>query len=160
MNKKIGLIALTILITGCTGMTGNTVKNGDSVSITYIGTFSDGTVFDSSNSSNPLTFTIGNGEMISGFENALIGMSVGEEKTFTLNPSEAYGERSNELIAEVNKSLITDQIGEELEAGMMLYSESGIVTVLEVGEENVTLDLNHPLAGRELTFRVMILSVN
>lgn len=159
--KALSLVSLALVIVGCTGISGNVVVEvGDAVSVDYTGFLSDGSVFDTSIGGEPLTFTTGQRMMLPDFEEAIIGMNIGEEKTFTLSPSQAYGERNSELIVELNKTIISEMIGEELFVGMQLYSDTGTATVIGIDEVNATLDLNHPLAGMELTFTVKLLSIN
>lgn len=151
----LGVLLFTPAITG-----GAVIKPGDKISLDYTGTLTDGTVFDTSVGNQPLEFTAGAGQMITGFDKAVIGMRLGEEKKFTLKPEEAYGSRLDELTMSMNKTELSDMIGQEPYLGMVLYSASGSVTVIGLNEENVTLDLNHPLAGKELTFDIKILKIN
>ncbi len=140
------------------------VKKGDQVSLHYTGTLADGTVFDTSEKRNePLKFTAGAGQMIPGFDKAVMGMKTGEEKKFTLQASEAYGDRKAELTQVVpRKQLPQDQ---EPKPGMMLVmgtpeGRQMPATITEVTDENVTLDLNHPLAGKALTFAIKIVEIS
>lgn len=164
--KKILPIIILIAVIGIfitPSITGNAViiKQGDSVSLEYTGTLSDGTVFDTSVGRGPLTFTAGAGQMIQGFDQAVMGMQVGEEKTFTLQASEAYGEAIPEYIISMNRTEIELTTGQELEIGMQLQASNGmVVTITDLNEENATIDFNHPLAGKELTFNIKILSIN
>jgi FKBP-type peptidyl-prolyl cis-trans isomerase 2 len=136
------------------------VKQGDKVKVEYEGTLEDGSVFDSTeNHGEPLEFEIGSGQIIEGFEESIKGMEEGEEKQFQLQPSEAYGEPRDDLTRDVPKEQVPDD--QEITPGMMLLvtlpDESQIpAEVLEVTEEKVTLDLNHPLAGKVLNFKVKI----
>jgi peptidylprolyl isomerase len=138
------------------------VKNGDTISVHYTGKFEDGTVFDSSlnEGREPLKATLGKGQLIKGFENGLIDMSVGEKKTITLNPSEGYGEINPEAIVDVPKS----QLPADLEVGQTLQGSGPqgmfLVKVLEIGEETAKLDHNHPMAGKNLTFELELLSID
>jgi FKBP-type peptidyl-prolyl cis-trans isomerase 2 len=132
------------------------VKNGDTVKVEYEGCLDDGTVFDSSEKHGEplefdLEFEVGAGQIIPGFENAIIGMESGEEKVFKLGPSDAYGDRNPQLVQKVPK----DQVPPGVCAGMMLVVAlpNGLqmpVKVHEVSEEWVTIDMNHPLAGESL----------
>jgi len=137
-----------------------TVKKGDKVTIDYTGSLKDGTVFDSSKNHNtPLTFVVGSGQVIKGFDEAVLGMKVGDEKKFTLSPAEAYGEPNPQMFQEVpRKNLPPDQ---EPKIGMILVvgSPSGQkmqATISEVKEATITLDLNHRLAGKTLTFDIKL----
>ncbi|WP_292486899.1 peptidylprolyl isomerase [Methanohalobium sp.] len=136
------------------------VKQGDKVKVEYEGTLEDGSVFDSTeNHGEPLEFEIGSGQIIEGFEESIKGMEEGDEKQFQLQPSEAYGEPRDDLKRDVPKEQVPDD--QEITPGMMLLvtlpDESQIpAEVLDVTEEKVTLDLNHPLAGKVLNFKVKI----
>lgn len=137
------------------------IKKGDIIKVEYEGTFDDGTVFDSSRYHNePLEFEVGCGQIISGFEAAVIGMEQGEEKEFHLQPQDAYGEYDPELMHKIPK----DQLPMNVDTGMILVATlpNGIQTpvkVIEISEEWVKIDLNHPLAGKHLNFKVKILDV-
>lgn len=159
-RAALSLFAL-VFLAGCTGVTGNAViKSGDKITLDYTGTLSDGTVFDSSQGAKPLEFTVGNNEMIPGFEAAIIGLGVNSEKTFTLSPAEAYGEYVPGLVFDINRTELVSMIGEEPYVGMLLYSANAVATVVNVSDVNVSIDMNHPLAGKSLTFSVKILSIN
>jgi FKBP-type peptidyl-prolyl cis-trans isomerase 2 len=138
-----------------------TTKIGDTVTVHYTGKFEDGNVFDSSltEGREPLKTKLGEGQLISGFENGLIGMAVGEKKTITLSPEEAYGEINPEAILDVPK----DRLPENLEVGQILQGNSPagpfIVKVLEVNEETAKLDHNHPMAGKTLVFDLELVGV-
>jgi FKBP-type peptidyl-prolyl cis-trans isomerase SlpA len=138
------------------------VKNGDTVSVHYTGKLDDGTVFDSSlvEGRDPLTATLGKGQLIVGFENALIDMSIGEKKTIKIESHNAYGSVKQEMIAEVPKTNLPSDVtvGQQLQA--MTQQGPVIVTVLEIKEDSVILDGNHPLAGKNLTFELELLSIN
>ncbi len=139
------------------------VEDGNKVKIEYKGTLEDGTVFDSSEAhGEPLEFEMGAGQVIPGFEEAVKGMKKGEEKTFQLQPEEAYGSHNPGLIKEVPRDQMpTDQ---EPEAGMMLITElpNGAklpAVITEVTDDIVTIDLNHPLAGKILTFEIKVVDI-
>jgi len=138
------------------------IKNGDSVSVNYTGRLEDGTIFDTSlqEGREPLTTTLGQGQLISGFENSLIGMTIGEKKTIELEPKEAYGYVNPEMISEVPLT----QVPENVKVGDMLQGQNQYgpiqVTVKEVKENTVVLDMNHPLAGKKLIFDLEVVSVN
>ena len=125
-------------------------KSGDTVRIHYTGTLDDGTEFDSSAGRDPLEFALGGGQVIAGFDSAVDGMTVGESKSVTIPPAEAYGERHEQLVQQVPKSALPDEI--EPAVGMQLQSRSpeGHVMnllVTEMDEQSITVDGNHPLAG-------------
>lgn len=128
----------------------------------YTGTLDNGTVFDSSEGKSPLTFKVGAGEMISGFDNAVMGMKVGEEKNIVLQPSEAYGAWDPTRIAVQPRKNVNIQ--GELNPGMILIATAPNgnqmpVKVLNVSDTNVTIDLNHPLAGKVLHFNVKVVKI-
>jgi len=139
------------------------IKKGDTVIVEYEGTLDDGTVFDSSERHHePLKFEVGAGTIIKGFDDALIGMEKGDEKTITLQPADAYGERDPQLLKVVPRSQLPE--GEEPKEGMMLLMglPNGAkipVKIVEVGDDTVTLDLNHPLAGNVLHFKIKVVDV-
>lgn len=136
------------------------IKDGDTIKIDYTGTLDDGTVFDSSvNHGQPLEFTVGSGQVIPGFDEAVRGMDVGEEKTFRIEPAQAYGESNPALTQTVPKSVV--QCDMELQVGMMLGVATADgqqipATITEVTDETITLDMNHPLAGKALTFSIKV----
>jgi FKBP-type peptidyl-prolyl cis-trans isomerase 2 len=137
-------------------------KCGDTVKVHFTGRLENGEVFTSSRASEPLEFTLGSGQVIPGFEKAITGMEVGETKTVTLPPEEAYGPRYEDLVVDVKSCNfpedITPLIGEQLE----IPQEDGEplkVTVADVSEDTVSLDANHPLAGYRLTFTIILVAV-
>jgi FKBP-type peptidyl-prolyl cis-trans isomerase SlpA len=137
------------------------IKENDVVELHYTGKFEDGEVFDSSVGSNPIRVEIGNGSLIRGFEQSLLGKSVGEEFSIEIQAEDAYGEVKEELIVEIPK----DKMPGEVEVGQALTanSENGAiaqVVVKEIKEETVVIDGNHPLSGKTLLFDIQILSVN
>ena len=137
-------------------------KSGDTVRIHYTGTLDDGTEFDSSAGRDPLEFALGGGQVIPGFDNAVDGMAVGENKTVTIPAEEAYGERHDQLVQEVPKNVLPDEI--EPAVGMQLQSQSpeGHVmnlVITEVADETITVDGNHPLAGQALTFAIELVEI-
>jgi FKBP-type peptidyl-prolyl cis-trans isomerase 2 len=140
------------------------IKKGDTIKVEYEGTLEDGTVFDSSEKhGEPLEFEVGSGKVLTGFEEAVVGMEKDEEKEFTLEPSDAYGDHNPDLTRDIPKDQIPQE--EELKPGMVLvmsmpngFQISAIIT--EVHEETVKIDLNHPLAGKTLSFKVKVLDVS
>jgi peptidylprolyl isomerase len=137
-----------------------TAKSGDEVSVHYKGTLDDGEVFDSSEGRAPLSFTLGKGQVIQGFDVAVEGMSLGETRTVRIPPEEAYGAHDEDLLEIVDRAKMPE--GLELRIGQMLRtpSSSRRLTVVEINEETVTLDANHPLAGEALTFEIQLVSIN
>ncbi|MCC6346716.1 MAG: FKBP-type peptidyl-prolyl cis-trans isomerase, partial [Nitrospirales bacterium] len=116
----------------------------------------DGTVFDSSEGREPLEFTLGEGHLIRGFENAVAGMSVGEKKTVTIPAGEAYGPRRDDLVVHVERSQVPRDIDLEVGMGLQIKQNGGALQVIvaELDENGVTLDANHPLSGQDLTFEI------
>lgn len=130
------------------------VAKGDKVSVYYKGTLEDGTEFDSNFDGKPLEFTVGGGEMIRGFDRAVIGMKVNETKKVTLKPAEAYGEPKLELITEVPTSAFGDQKAEEGMGVQTDRGQQGIITKIE--NDKATIDFNPPLAGKTLNFEIKL----
>ncbi|MCC5921752.1 MAG: FKBP-type peptidyl-prolyl cis-trans isomerase [Cyclobacteriaceae bacterium] len=137
-------------------------KNGDKVKVHYTGTLTDGNVFDSSREREPLEFELGQGNMIPGFEKAVLGMKVGEVVSVEIPSAEAYGEKSEEMFIPVPKSEvpadIEPQVGQQL-AVQQQNGQSVPVTVVEVTEEQIVLDANHPLAGQDLKFEIELMEI-
>jgi len=137
-------------------------QSGDTVRIHYTGTLDDGTQFDSSAGRDPLEFALGSGQVIPGFDSAVDGMAVGESKSVTIDPEQAYGQRHEQLVQQVPMSAFPDDM--ELAVGMQLQSQSpdGQVMnllVTEVEDNAVTVDANHPLAGQALTFSIELVEI-
>lgn len=138
------------------------VKSGDTVRIHYTGTLNDGEVFDSSSGREPLEFTVGSGQIIPGLDAALPGMEVGEKKTVEVPVDEAYGPVDPGNRQAVPRAEIPDHIPLDPGTQLQLQSPQGQVmpvTVVEVTDENVTLDANHPLAGCDLTFNIELVEI-
>jgi len=149
------VLLVVILITGCRSP--ELAEIGDTVKVHYTGRMTDGTVFDTSVGSEPMEFTLGEGRLIPGFEQAVTGMQVGESKTVTIPVDEAYGQRRDELIFEVGRDELPADI--EPEVGMQLPTSQGVVTIIEVSEATVKIDANHPLAGQDLTFDIELVEI-
>lgn len=137
-------------------------KQGDTVKVHYTGKLKDGSVFDSSENRDPLQVTLGKGEVIPGFEEALMGMNVGESKTAEIPADKAYGSRRPDLVVNVQRDRMPPDL--EPEVGQYLRVEAGggqqmRVLVTAVEESVVTLDGNHPLAGEDLTFDIELVEV-
>ena len=137
-------------------------KLGDTVKVHYTGTLNDGSVFDTSENMDPLQFTLGEGEVIPGFENAVVGMNVGDNKEVVIPSDEGYGDPDDDLVLVVERSEmpseITPEVGMVLKATGQDGGESHIV-ITDITEENVTLDGNHPLAGQDLTFNIELVEI-
>jgi peptidylprolyl isomerase len=136
-------------------------RPGDTVRVHYTGTLDDGTVFDSSREGEPLEFVLGKGQIISGVNDAVTGMQVGEEKTVIVAAEDAYGPRRHELTVTVGRHQFPDEI--EPAVGQRLQMSKGgqafRVTVQEVAGDAVVLDANHPLAGEDLTFALELVEI-
>ncbi|WP_299547209.1 peptidylprolyl isomerase [uncultured Tateyamaria sp.] len=139
------------------------IKDGDTVRIHYTGTLLDGTVFDSSDGREPLEFVVGSGQIIPGLDEALPGMAEGDKKKVNIPCDQAYGPINPALMQGVPRDAIPDEIPLEIGLQLQMQTPQGQpmpVTVAEVGEEEVMLDANHPLAGKDLTFDFEVVSVN
>ncbi|MCF8111221.1 MAG: peptidylprolyl isomerase [Desulfobacteraceae bacterium] len=134
-------------------------QKGDTVKIHYKGKLDDGSVFDSSDGRDPLEFKIGDGNIIPGVEEAVLGMEPEQTKEATIPPEKAYGEYRDEMVIEVERTQFPEHINPELGQQLELKQSEGqniVVTVTNVAEEKVTLDANHPLAGKDLTFEITL----
>lgn len=137
-------------------------KKGDSVQIHYTGKLADGTVFDTSRERHPLRFTIGNGQVIAGFEQAVVGMNTGESRTAKIPVDQAYGPRRDDMIVTMDRGQLPS--GLEVKVGQRLELTQAddstiLVTVTNVTDTSLTLDANHPLAGKELTFDIQLVGI-
>ena len=138
------------------------VKENNTVKVNYTGKLSDGQVFDSSEGKEPIEFTLGQGRLIPGFEKGLIDMELNEKKTITIPKEEAYGEVNKDLIQEVKKSELPQEMSPEVGMGLVSKSPDGQemnLLVIEVKEETIVIDGNHPLAGKELIFDLEVLEI-
>ncbi len=138
-------------------------KHGDLVKIHYKGSLEDGTVFDSSAGREPLEFTIGEGQVIPGFEEMVMGMEPGQSKTNTIPSDQAYGERRDDMMIEVERSHLPPDLNPEVGQDLYMQSPEGHVLpvrIVAVQEAAVTIDANHPLAGKDLTFEVELVSID
>ena len=131
-------------------------EEGDTVSVHYTGTLDTGDEFDSSRGREPLTFTIGDGMMIAGFDSAVRGMKLGESKTVRLEPEDAYGERREDLIIEFPIDQLPDGLGEG--AGVVFQGGAQGV-IVEINDEIFKVDVNHSLAGKALNFQIELVSI-
>lgn len=139
-------------------------KAGDTVKVDYIGKLNDGTVFDSSEGQEPLQFTLGSGQIIPGFEQAVVGMSPGDSKTIEVTAEKGFGPYLEELIHVIDRAQVPSdlnlEVGRQLQINSQESDEQPIkVTVTEVTDEKVTLDANHPLAGEDLTFEINLVEI-
>jgi peptidylprolyl isomerase len=136
-------------------------RPGDAVRVHYTGTLKDGTVFDSSRGRKPLEFTLGAGQVIPGFDGAVTGMGVGDEKTVTIPAREAYGPHRDDMLLELPRTQfpphVRPAVGEQLQVSR--GDQAFVVTVRDVDEQRVVLDGNHPLAGEDLTFALELVAI-
>ncbi len=133
------------------------VEDGTQVKVHYTGKLNDGTVFDSSEDKDPLEFTMGQGEVIPGIEEAVRDMEEGESKQVTISKDQAYGDRRDDMIIDVPKDKFPDEIPQETGQQLMLRHPEGQefpAVIVDVKEETITLDANHPLAGEDLNFEI------
>ncbi|MEJ2033630.1 MAG: peptidylprolyl isomerase [Deltaproteobacteria bacterium] len=139
-----------------------TAKQGDTVKVHYTGKLTDGTVFDSSQGREPLQFTIGAGQVIPGFEEAVTGMAPQENKTAEIPVDKAYGPRHEEMVMEVPREQVPQDIQPEVGQRLQVGMQSGqpiIVTITGVGETSITLDANPPLSGKDLVFDIELVEI-
>ena len=135
---------------------------GDTVKVHYSGSFTDGTRFDSSHDGQPLEFTIGSGQIVPGFEEAVVGMQPGESKSTTIPSDKAYGPYREELAIQVNRTDLPPNLTPEIGQRLQLENKGGktlIVLITDVNEASITLDANHPLAGKDLNFDISLVEI-
>lgn len=139
------------------------IKKGDKIKVEYTGLLEDGTVFDSSSLKGcPLEFEVGSGQLLRKFEEAVVGMNTGEEKEIVISPEDGYGEHKSEFLKEISKEYFPDD--QEIGPGMffMMVMQDGRqrpVKISSISEDNVTIDLNHPLAGKTLIFKIKVIEI-
>ena len=138
------------------------VKQGDKVKVDYTGTLEDGTVFDTSEGKQPLEFTVGEGKIIKGFDNAVIGMEKGEEKEIKIETADAYGDPNSDMVKKIPRDKLPPE--PEPKAGMMLAMKTPDgkqfpAKITEVSDKEITIDLNHPLAGKVLKFKIKVVEI-
>ena len=137
-------------------------KDGDTVKVHYTGTLESGEVFDTSKEREPLEFKLGEGQLIPGFENAVIGMSEGESTQVDIPSDEAYGEAREDLVINVPKDQLPEDVEPQIGMQLQVNQPNGQpipVRIIEVGETELTLDANHPLAGKDLSFDIELIEV-
>ena len=140
-------------------------KAGDTVRVHYEGQLSDGTIFDSSLEREPIEFILGQDTVIPGFEQAVIGMEVGESKDVSIPPEDGFGEYSEDLVVNIEKSILPPDINPELGMQLEVSSEKEeeetprVFTIADIAEDSITLDGNHPLAGKEIAFKITLLEI-
>ncbi|HAR45870.1 MAG TPA: peptidylprolyl isomerase [Nitrospiraceae bacterium] len=137
-------------------------KKGDSVVVHYTGKLADGTVFDSSRDRQPIQFKVGDGQVIPGVENAVVGMNAGDSKTAKIPSEEAYGPRRDDMVVTLDRSQLPADLDPKVGQRLELTQENDqtvLATITDLSEKNITLDGNHPLAGKELTFELELVQV-
>jgi peptidylprolyl isomerase len=140
----------------------NKAKEGDRVKVHYSGFLEDGTIFDSSLKREPLEFTLGTGMVIPGFERAILGMGVGDDKTVQIVAADGYGIYNSDLIAEVPRSMLPLDITPEVGLQLNVRTRDGkqkIVSIAEIKDESLVLDANHVLAGKDLIFEIKLVDI-
>ncbi len=165
--RNVGLLVIVLsgilLVTGCTGKEGLAVaKDGNTVKVHYTGKLDDGTIFDTSVEREPLEFTIGTGQMIPGFEGAVRGMQVGQVKTVTIPAEEAYGPHNEDMVLVVDRDKLPENLNPVVGQRLQMQQENGntaVVVVTDVSDTTITLDTNHPLAGKALTFEIELVEM-
>jgi peptidylprolyl isomerase len=136
-------------------------ERGNTVKVHYTGKLEDGTVFDTSQGNEPLEFTLGENQVIAGFEQAVLGMSEGQAKTTEIPANKAYGQRDERLVTTVDRDRVPDQVS--LNDRLQVRRPDGktfVVTVTDLSDQSVTLDANHPLAGKDLTFDIELVGID
>ncbi len=139
------------------------VQQGHVISVHYLGTLADGEVFDTSHGRDPLQFEVGAGQMIAGFDAAVVDMEVGEKKTVTLEAKDAYGERRDDLMLPLPKTQLPEDMEVKVGQEFHLSQEDGQqipATVAGLTENEIVFDLNHPLAGETLTFDIELVTIH
>ena len=136
---------------------------GNEVEVHYKGFLDDGTVFDTSEKKDPLKIVLGEKKLIADFEDAIVGMTEGEKKTISITPENAYGTYKKELMLKIDKNKLPDHIKPELEMQLKINREDGddfVVRITEIADETLTIDGNHPLAGKKLNFDIHLVKVS
>ena len=164
-SKPLIVAALVVIVLGflIIGGSGKMIEKGNKVKIHYTGTLEDGTVFDSSEGKDPLEFEVGTGQVIAGFDEGVIGLKKGDKKTINIPADKAYGQYDEKRMGEYPRANVPKDMELKVGAKMFLQSPEGgvaLATIKEIKDVVVVLDLNHPLAGKDLTFEVEVIEVN
>ncbi len=137
-------------------------SKGDKIKVHYRGTLDDGTVFDDTHEREPIEFVLGQGKVIPGFEEAVVGMEPGDKKTVNLSTDQAYGERRDELVQDIPEDELAEDFDPEVGEHIEIHQEQGPpipAQVVESDDQGLTVDANHPLAGKDLTFEIELLEI-
>jgi FKBP-type peptidyl-prolyl cis-trans isomerase 2 len=140
----------------------NTAKMGDTVKVHYTGRLDDESVFDTSRERAPLEFTIGEGNLIAGFEKGIIGMEIGETRTLKIPPEEGYGNRDDNLITQINRTYLPQSVEPAIGQQLQVKQPDGqafVVWIADLDDDTVTIDANHPLAGENLNFEIELTEI-
>lgn len=137
------------------------IEAGKTVKVHYKGTLADGAVFDSSDGRDPIEFEIGSGQVIPGFDAAVAALDVGQTETINIPSAEAYGESRDEMVGQIPRTELPEDLEPEVDMVLSMQSPEGEmpVRIVEVAEDTVTLDANHPLAGKDLTFELTLVEI-
>lgn len=165
--RNVGLLVIVLsgilLVTGCTGKEGLAMaKDGNTVKVHYTGKLDDGTIFDTSVEREPLEFTIGAGQIIPGFEEAVRRMQVGQVKTVTIPADEAYGPHNEDMVLVVERDKLPENLNPVVGQRLQKQQENGnmdVVVVTDFSDTTITLDANHPLAGKALKFEIELVEM-
>jgi peptidylprolyl isomerase len=159
----LGILLLGAVLAGCSGSNSEAqAKDGDTVKVQYTGTLEDGSIFDTSVGGEPLEFTLGQGQLIPGFEKAVIGMKVGESKTVNIPVDDAYGPYRDDLVAVVGRENLPEGMNPVVGQQLQITQADGsaiVVTVIKVSETTITIDANHPLVGKNLIFEITLVEI-
>lgn len=150
-------LVLALLLVACGGKEKRVAKAGDTVSVNYTGTLDDGTVFDSSEGRDPLTFKVGSGQVIKGFDDAVVGMAVGDKKSVHLTADEAYGQHRADLVLQIPAASAPAGLskGDRVQLG-----NGAPATVVDITSDTITVDANSPLAGKALNFDIELVKID
>ena len=163
LKSLAAMLSIILFVVGCAGEEGSLMaKDGSTVKVHYTGKLEDGTVFDTSVDSEPLEFTLGDGSLIPGFEDAVRGMKVGQSKEVTIPADKAYGQRRDELVMVIDRAQLpkdlAPEVGQQLQM-QQLDGRTAVVVVTEVSDTTITVDANHRLAGKTLIFEIEVVEI-